>query len=161
VTSNFRRDRQRSLWRLFPHAVAVSLGVVMVVNFGMAWTALKTFPGVATRDVFDRSNTYDLVLQAAAREAALGWSLQAELQEGRPVVMLTGRDGQPLTGARVEGSAHRPLGADDAVDLAFQPSAPGRFVAERALGEPGQWDLLLVASQDGRILHATRRVVVR
>jgi nitrogen fixation protein FixH len=134
---------------------------VIVVNFGMAWTALKTFPGVATHDVFDRSNTYDLVLRAAAREAALGWSLQADLLEGRPVVTLTGRDGQPVTGVRLEGSAHRPLGADDALDLVFQPFAPGRFVADQALGEPGQWDLRLVASQDGRILHATRRVVVR
>jgi nitrogen fixation protein FixH len=159
--SNFQPDRQNSHWRLYPYAVAACLGVVMVVNFGMAWTALSTFPGVATRDVFNHSNSYDQVLAAAAREAALGWSLQADLQQGRPVVVLAGRDGQPLTGVRLEGSADRPLGADDAVDLAFQPFAPGRFVAGRALDTPGQWELRLIASQDGRTLHATRRLVVR
>ena len=159
--SNVQSDRQRSLWWLFPYAVAACLGVVMVVNFGMAWTALSTFPGVAARDVFSHSNSYDQVLAVAAREAALGWSLRAELQEGRPVVVLAGPDGQPLTGVRLEGSARRPLGADDAVDLAFQPSAPGRFVSGVALGGQGQWDLRLIASQDGRTLHATRRVVVR
>jgi nitrogen fixation protein FixH len=161
MTSNIQPDRQPSLWRLYPYAVAAFLGVVMVVNFGMAWTALRTFPGVATHDVFDHSNNYDQVLAAAAREAALGWSMHAELDQGRPVVVLAGPDGRPLTNARLEGRAHRALGADDTVELAFQAIAPGRFIAVAALDEPGQWDLQLVASQDGHMLHATRRLVVR
>ena len=152
---------QRSLWRLFPHAVAAFIGAVMMVNFGMAWLAMRTFPGVATRDVFDHSNSYDRVLEAAAREAALGWSVQADLTDARPLVLLADRDGKPLAGARLEGAARRPLGADDARALAFRPVAPGRFVADQALTEPGQWELRLVARHNGQTLHATRRVVVR
>jgi nitrogen fixation protein FixH len=161
ANDRFQPDAQRSLWRLYPYALAAFLGVVMLVNFGMAWTALRTFPGVATADVFDHSNSYDQVLAAATREAALGWSMQAELDQGRPVVVLAGPDGQPLTGARIAGHAKRALGADDTVDLTFQPTTPGRFVAGQALAGPAQWDLLLVASRDGRSLHATRRVVIK
>ena len=66
--------QSRSAWRFFPWAIIGGMLLVIAVNAGMAWSALHTFPGTAVEDAFDHSNDYDKVLNAAAREAALGWS---------------------------------------------------------------------------------------
>jgi nitrogen fixation protein FixH len=150
----------RSAWRFYPWAVVAALGLVVVVNVGMAWSALSTFPGTAVDDTFDHSNGYDKVLAAAEREASLGWSLLVVLDAGRPVVTLTARDGTPLQGAQVAATAQRPVGPDQTTPLAFRAEAPGRYVAAAALTAPGQWDLLFSATAGERQFHATRRVIV-
>ena len=151
---------RRSAWRFFPWAVVAALGVVIVVNVGMAWSALSTFPGTAVENTFDHSNDYDKVLAEAEREAALGWTLQVALDAGRPVVTLTARDGTPLRDAQVSATAMRPLGPDQNTKLVFRAEAPGRYVAADALAAPGQWDLLFSASAGEQRFHATRRVIV-
>ena len=152
---------QRSAWRFYPWALVLAFAVVFAVNGGMVWAALSTFPGVATQDVFDHSNSYDKVLAVAAAEAALGWKVQAAAESGHPVLTLTDRDGQTLTGAHVAGKALRPVGPDRATTLAFRETAPGRYVADAALAGEGQWELRVAVHRGADTLHATRRVVVR
>ena len=65
-------------WRWFPWAIALSLLVVVAVNGGMVWAALRTFPGVAGTDGFDLSNHYNRVL------AACGATGGARLDRCRP-----------------------------------------------------------------------------
>lgn len=151
----------RSAWRYFPYALTAALGFAIVVNIGMVWSALSTFPGVAQDDVFDHSNAYDKVLAEASREAALGWSVQPVVESFAPVLALAGRDGRPLAGATLTAQARRPLGPDHRTQLAFREAAPGRYVAATALSEAGQWDLRLTIVHAGQTLHATRRIVVK
>src|ERR1039457_524351 len=70
---------RRSAWRWFPLWVALSLLVVIIVNGGMMWAALSTFPGAAGSDGFDLSNNYDKVLDRVAQQQALGWTVQASV----------------------------------------------------------------------------------
>jgi nitrogen fixation protein FixH len=160
MTVGWDPTQRRSAWRFFPLAVIVAMAVVVAVNVGMAWSAIRTFPGTAVNDTFDHSNEYDKVLNAAARQAALGWSLQLTLQSGVPVATLTDRNGRPVEGVRMTAIAQRPLGAEEASDIAFKPDGRGRYAGARALTPPGQWDLLFTASVGERHFHATRRVVV-
>ncbi len=104
--------RPRSAWRFFPLAVVGAMAVVVVVNVGMAWSALRTFPGTAVNDAFDHSNEYDKVLNAAAHEAALGWSLHLALDGRVPMVRLTDRHGRAIEGAHIAAIAQRPLGTE-------------------------------------------------
>lgn len=150
----------RSAWLYFPWILAAVMALVMVVNFGMIYEALKTFPGVATQTMFDDSNHYDRVLDAAKREAALGWALELRADDRTITVMLQARDGKPLEGARVEAMAQRPLGTERGHRLAFRATAPGVYVAQSRLGEEGQWDLLLAVSQGGQNYRTTRRIVL-
>jgi nitrogen fixation protein FixH len=153
---------RRSAWRWFPWIVALSLLVVIVVNGGMMWVALSTFPGAAGADGFDLSNGYDHVLDRAARQAALGWSVQAGLDaDAHPLIALTDRAGAPLAGARIEARAERPVGPADRTTLTFQATGDGQYRAAQALPEPGQWDLLIAAGVDGKTVSVTRRVIVR
>ena len=155
------RTGTMSGWRYFPHAMVGAIGLMVVVDSGLAWTALHSFPGVAATDVFDHSNSYDAVLAIAEREAALGWTLKADVQDSHPVVLLSGRDGAGLHGAAVVGTAERPLGAANAAALTFREASPGRYVADAALALPGQWDLKLEAKSGNDSVHATRRLIVK
>ena len=150
----------RSLWRWFPYYVAVGLGLVVLVNGGMVYTALRTFPGIAADGVFDRSNGYDQVLDDAKRQAALGWTVESGIDAGRPVVTMSDRAGRPINGLRIAGTARRPLGREAAVVIAFRATAPGRYVADRTLEARGQWELRLDAASGQQSFRATRRIVV-
>ena len=152
---------QRSAWRFYPWALVLAFAVVFAVNGGMVWAALSTFPGVAAQDVFDHSNSYDRVLAVAAKETALGWKVATVTESGHPVLTLTDRAGQKLTGAHVAGKALRPVGPDRTTMLTFREAAPGRYVADKTLAGEGQWELRVLVSHGADTLHATRRVVVR
>jgi nitrogen fixation protein FixH len=151
----------RSAWRYFPHALIAGLGLVVLVNVGMVWWALSTFPGVAALDVFDHSNAYDEVLAQAAQEAALGWQIAPFGEVPAPMLTLAEQDGRPLVGAVVMAEARRPLGPDMSTRLAFAETAPGRYMAQAPLPAAGQWELRLVVTRDANTLHATRRIVAK
>jgi nitrogen fixation protein FixH len=159
--SNNAPGQGRSLWRLFPLAVVVALGMVVAVNGGLVYAAWHSFPGKTGDEGFALSNHYDAVLDEERRIAALGWAVKARADEaGRPVVTLTERDGSPLRGATVTASAERPLGAPETHRLVFHENAAGRYVADVALAPSGQWDLTLSASTGVHDMAVTRRVIV-
>jgi nitrogen fixation protein FixH len=150
-----------SRWRYFPYAMIGAIGLMVLVDGGLAWTALHSFPGRAESDVFEHSNRYDVVLKNAATEAAYGWTMTGEVEAGRPVVSLFDREGHPLAGVSLTGVADRPLGASRPTELVFDETQPGRYVARAELALPGQWDLRLAAVSSSGSLHATRRVAFR
>jgi nitrogen fixation protein FixH len=151
-----------SHWKLFPLAIIAGLGVVVLVNVGMVYAALHSFPGKAGDEDFALSNRYDAVLEREQREASLGWTVVARTDVGGvPEITLADRDGSPLRGAVVAATAERPLGAPERRALVFHEAEHGRYVADASLPEAGQWELTLSASFGGHDLAATRRVIVR
>ena len=151
----------RSVWRLFPWAIAASLFLVIAVNAWMIWAALSTFPGAAGMDGFDISNEYDRILAAEQRQDRLGWTLTVETDGRRPVLRLLDAQGRGLAGIVVTGVAERPLGPLYQTALIFHPTADGTLVADVALPLPGQWDLVLQAASGRHRFRATRRVIAR
>ena len=151
----------RSSWRWFPWALVASLGVVVVANAALGWAAFSSFPGKAVEDDFGASNGYDKVLAAARAQSALGWDLQARVEHGRPVLLLTDRDGRPRDGARIAASAGRPLGPPLSFEPGFVGEGAGVYRAEGSLPSAGNWDLMLRVDLDGKMLAATRRLLLR
>ncbi len=140
--SGFHSSRSRttpaerpSLWRFFPWAVAGSLGLVMVVNAGLIWWALSTFPGQAGGDGFDLSNDYGRLLGVAERQAALGWSMAATLRDRHPMLTFVDRAGQPIADLAIVANAERPLGPPKTTGLHFvsESGSPGTYVALETL----------------------------
>jgi nitrogen fixation protein FixH len=102
------------------------------------------------------------VLDLVAQQEALGWSVQASVDEdAHPQIALTDRAGAPLGGARIQARAERPIGPAAATLLTFQATRDGHYRAAQALPIPGQWDLLISAGVDGKTVNTTRRVIVR
>jgi len=152
----------RNIWRFFPWFIAAAMGVVVAVNFGMAYTALHTFPGTAGGDGFDLSNHYNFILDRVTKQAALGWNVRAEVTaEGHPVIVLSDRSGTALAAAGVQVTAERPVGDKLTTQVRFSEMSPGRYVGVETLSEKGQWELRISATAGGHGISATRRIVVR
>ena len=121
---------------------------------------MATFPGIVGTGGFDESNSYDRVLDAVSRQAALGWSAEVGVAAGLPVLAMTDRGHAPLANAQVRVTARRPLGPDETTQLVFQAVAPGRYQAAQPLPSRGQWDVDVVVTLAGQDWRATRRILV-
>lgn len=153
--------RAVTAWRFFPLAIVGGIGLTVVVNAAMIWSAIATFPGRAGRDGFELSNKYNLVLDRQALQSNLGWSVAASVSpQGRPLLRVTDATGQAFPGTLVAAVATRPLGDRHATELVFADHGDGRFVADQVLALPGQWDLAVTATAGERTLTITRRVHV-
>jgi nitrogen fixation protein FixH len=146
--------KRRSPWQWFPVAIIAALVTVFLVNAVMVKLALDTFPGATKGEVFDVSNRYDRILDRARQEAALGWTVDIGVMEGRPVVTL---NAPPQ--ATIEATAERPVGPPERTTLVFT-STGARRVADTVLA-PGQWDVMVTIADGEHTLHTEKRVIVR
>ena len=100
------------------------------------------------------------VLAEAARQKALGW--QAGVTRAEGVLRLSVRlpDGSPLPAdATVTGTLQRPLDRT-ALPLAFQPSAPGAWLAPAEVPAPGAWEAVLTIARGADRLELRERLVI-
>ena len=70
------------------HAAAIfvgAFGIIITVNLSMAYNAVWTFPGLTVKNSYIASQSFDA--RRAAQEA-LGWTAQAELDDGWLVLSL-------------------------------------------------------------------------
>ena len=155
-----RRRGPRSAWDWFPWVVAASLAVVILINAGMIWAALATFPGQAGPDGYDLSNDYNRVLRAAARQRALGWHVALRLDAAdRLTLRLAGPDGRPLVATVATVEAERPVGPRQVHRFALIPLAQGHYRAARPLPR-GQWQVALRLRADGHGYSEQQRMIV-
>ena len=150
----------RTAWRFFPYFIIAGLGLVVAVNIGMAVLAHRSAPGLAVQGSFATSNAYGRIQEESRRQVSLGWSLDVGLKDGRLQTRLSGANGAPLPAGRLRATATRPVG--DGTTLAFEmlEVEPGKFRSDIALPGQGQWDVLFVASSEGRNFRHTRRILV-
>lgn len=151
MIAQLRRARPPGWW--IPWTFVGLFLVVVAVNATMIWLALGSFSGLVAERPYDLGLTYNRNLEAAAAQAELGWSLEVIAELAAPAVAtlevrLTDRDGLPLTGAVLDASLVRPLGAGEEVPLAFTPAIAGRYRATAALPQPGVWDLRVRVERD-------------
>jgi nitrogen fixation protein FixH len=102
---------------------------------------------------------YNLVLDAAAKQAALGWTLEVAAPARRVAVRVMDATGHDLPGAVVTATARRALGTSDAIPLELAAAADG-FVASGTLPAAGNWLIDVAVLAQGRLYRATRRLDV-
>ncbi len=151
---------RRTVWHFFPFFVAAGLGVVVTVNVTMAVLASRSAPGLAVQGSFATSNAYGSIQAEARRQVGLGWSLDVTLRDGRVEAKLADKAGAALPGAALKATATRPVGSYAPLDLGMIATVPGAFRSDIALPGQGQWDVLFVASSEGRNFRHTRRILV-
>jgi nitrogen fixation protein FixH len=140
-------DPSRGGW--IPWVFVGGMVVVVVVNGVLIFQALTTFTGVSVGQAYDRGRTYNHVLAEAARQDALGWTLNTRLEAGRLVVNARDRGGAPVQGV-LEAHLLRPL---DGERVAFADAAgTGRFTLDLPELRAGLWELrgLLVSTTGER-----------
>ena len=119
-------------------------GVVVAVNFTMAFYATSGFSGVVVKNSYVASQKYNEWLDEAERQEATGWQIDASRAPEGALVVQT--HGAPPT-ATLAAIARRPLGAHEVASLAFDRTGADRFVSRGRLPE-GRWTLRLTL-EDG------------
>jgi nitrogen fixation protein FixH len=140
-------DPNRSRW--IPWVFVGGMAVVVLVNGVLITQAIGTFTGVTVGQAYDRGRTYNRVLAEAARQDALGWTLNTRLEGRRLVINARDRGGAPVRGV-LEGLLLRPL---DGERVALpEAAATGRFTLELPELRAGLWEFrgLLVSAQGER-----------
>jgi nitrogen fixation protein FixH len=127
-------------------------GVVIAVNFTMAWLANSTFGGLVVKNSYVASQKYNEWLQKARDEKALGWTLAIErASDGRVQVAIASGE-VPLRGGTVVATARHPVGREPDVTLQFRPLEDGRYESADVLPE-GRWIVHVRASVNGQQIN--------
>ena len=135
----------------------MAFGVIISVNLFLAFSAVKTFPGLEVKNSYVASQTFD---ESRAAQEALGWEIAADHSNGMLALSITDEYGpvevQSLTATLGRATT---VAADIAPDFKFNGNA---YVAPVELRD-GNWNIRMVAvAPDGTtfqqrvILHVVK-----
>jgi nitrogen fixation protein FixH len=142
--SNGKQERQftgRHALMVFCGAFAVIIGV----NLVLAFSAVKTFPGLEVKNSYVASQEFD---DRRSAQEALGWSVYASSNGGLVVLEISDEFGNPVEVSTLTAVLGRATHVKDDIhpDFKFDGSA---YVAPAELGA-GNWNIRMTAkAQDG------------
>ncbi len=145
--------------RFIPWLFVAGMLVVVAVNGALIYFAATTWSGMSVSRAYERGLTYNRALDAAARQDALGWSVDARFEAGRLVVVAADRNGRELADLRIAATLERPVGDARRRQMILMASA-GAYVAEMGPLAAGQWDLRLTVERGADVIYVTRRLFV-
>jgi nitrogen fixation protein FixH len=137
-------------WHVLAMFVAF-FGVIIAVNFALAWKAVSTFPGLEVDDSYVASQTFDAEMAA---QKALGWVLTPVYDAGKDQLHLAFRDaaGQLVVLASLDVLVGRTTEAVDDVTPQFA-LVDGVYVAPATLAM-GKWMMAVTAhAADGTLFR--------
>ncbi|MBN8830414.1 MAG: FixH family protein [Sphingomonadales bacterium] len=126
-------------------------GVVIAVNFTMAYFASATFGGLVVDNSYVASQKFNGWLEKARAEKALGWALEGARTADNHVAVTLTSAGQAMPEARIDALVRHPLGRAPEQALAFRALGDGRYESVQAL-PAGRWIVHLHATAHGRQL---------
>lgn len=139
------------------HAAAVFIGgfgVIIAVNIALAYSAVSTFPGLEVKNSYVASQEFDARRNA---QQALGWSVRADARDGRVILSITDRQGEPVKAAKLTAVLGRATHVKEDFEPEFVYDGTA-YVAPVELGA-GNWNIRLVArAADGT--EFTQRVIL-
>ncbi|MEM9756096.1 MAG: FixH family protein [Pseudomonadota bacterium] len=119
-------------------------GIIIGVNFFMAFKAVSTFPGLEVSSSYADSQTFDLRRDA---QEALGWDARVEVDGTVLTLHLTGPDGAPAQPAELTALLTRPTNRLEDQELDFVRGPDGGLHAPVVVS-PGRWRLRLTGLSD-------------
>lgn len=134
--------------------MSAAFGVIIAVNLFMAYSAVRTFPGLEVKNSYVASQNFDA--DRAAQEA-LGWSISAEVHQEELQLAITNDAGQPVEVAELTGTFGRATSVrdDQTPDFVFD----GTLYRAPITTSAGNWNLRFEAvAEDGTMFR--QRVVV-
>lgn len=157
---------RKSAW--IPWVFVGGMLLVVVVNAILIVAALKSWTGLVVSKPYERGIHYNEVLEAQAKQDALGWTFTIRFEsvsgplDGRIVLVATGRDGAPMSDLRIDVPRMvRPVEVLPDVELAFDYAGDGRYVSRASLPRPGQWDLKATVHSGSDSYVLSERLFIR
>jgi nitrogen fixation protein FixH len=136
-------------------------GLVFVMNGVMIKLAIDTLPGTEVDSAYAASLSYNAEIRASHDQDARGWRVVGNVQrgpDGVAAIRVEARDARnvPLTGVAFAARLMRPADrrGDRAVDLSEREA--GLYSGRASDVAPGQWDLVLEATNGTERLFLSR-----
>lgn len=134
-----------------------AFGIIIAVNFTLAYNAVATFPGLEVKNTYVASQQFD---EKRAAQQALGWTIEADHRYGQVILSITDANGPVQVQSLTATLGRATTVADDlSPDFTFDGTA---YVAPVELRD-GNWNIRMVAvAQDGTpfeqrvVLHVFR-----
>lgn len=127
-----------------------------------AEVADSRFPGTVSHDFQEKEALYNAYLKEVEAQHARGWQARygwsGKPVQGRPaelLLLVSDREGAPLSGAEVRGSFLRTSSKRDDFDFMMKEVNEGRYRAVLTMPLPGLWKLVL-RIQRGEQRHEIR-----
>lgn len=131
-----RKFTGRHAAMIFVSAFAIIIGVNML----LAFSAVKTFPGLEVKNSYVASQEFD---DRRAAQTALGWTVEASHTGGLLILSITDKMGKPVEVAALDAVLGRPTHVKDDMHPPFQ--FDGRaYVAPVELSD-GNWNIRMKA----------------
>jgi nitrogen fixation protein FixH len=147
-----RKITGKHVFLIFFSAFAVIIGV----NLVLAYSAVKTFPGLEVKNSYVASQTFN---DRKAAQEALGWEISARHKAGILTLGITDPQGAPVEVADLKATVGRATHVQDDVtpDFRFDGSA---YVAPVDLGD-GNWNIRMIALADNGTEFKQRVVLIK
>lgn len=134
-------------------------GVIIVVNFYMAYSATHSFAGLVVENSYVESQHFNEKLAAVHRQAALGWKVDVGVKEDGVTVDARDAKGRPIRG-RIDVEMTRPTTDRDDHDLTAVAGGTGTILLPTKLSS-GAWDAAItVTSEDGQTYLVSHRIIL-
>jgi nitrogen fixation protein FixH len=146
-------------WHMLASMLAF-FGVIVTVNFTMAYLASSTWSGLVVKNTYVASQQFNT--KTAAIRALLATGIEGELTvtNNRITYQLTLPDNQIVEADVVTAQFRRPVGEKQNFMVTMLPAGGGFYTADREV-LPGGWIVELMASQDGvMIMHEAKRITL-
>ncbi len=131
-----------------------AFGLIIAVNLTLAYSAVRTFPGLEVKNSYVASQQFNARLQ---EQRTLGWEVRAEARDGKVLLSIADAGGMPVEVARLSAVLGRATHVQDDVSPAFVFDGTA-YVAPVDL-TPGNWNIRMEAqAADGALF--TQRVVL-
>lgn len=138
------RERTFTGW----HMLAIFGGcfaVIISVNLALAYSAVKTFPGLETKNSYVASQSFDA---RRAEQQSLGWEVYAEARGGLLILSIKDSEGRPVQAGSLDAVLGRATHVQD--DRSPEFAFDGRAYVARETLAPGNWNIRMKAtSLDG------------
>lgn len=119
-----------------------AFSVIIGVNLFMAYSAIRTFPGLEVKNSYVASQTFDA---DKASQEALGWTIDATDKDEKLYVTITSADGLPVEVASIAGTLGRATNTSQDQTPVFTFDGTSYVADTGALAE-GNWNYRMVAT---------------
>lgn len=120
-----------------------AFGVIIGVNLFLAFSAVRTFPGLEVANSYVASQEFD---ERRTAQRALDWTVSAKAVGGLVILSITDAQGTPVRVAKLEAIVGRATHVKDDMRPDFQFDGTA-YVAPAELRR-GNWNIRMVAISD-------------